>query len=139
MLSADTVLIMDQCFALDLFNEVMVMARKAQGKTFCECKSQQLDWLAVIPVGLKHFTLTGDLSLSSFPGNTANVRAGGGAEPLEHIALTNLNIVISKPIIFPLWLTCDISETFSKASDFESGGCSEFLGRTCAHIRTNTD
>jgi len=100
--STDPVLIMDQCFALDLFNEVVMAAEKFQGETLCRCKSQQLDRLGLTPVGLKHFPPTGDLSLSSFPGNTASVRAGGGAEPREHTALTSLNIVISKPIIFPL-------------------------------------
>lgn len=139
MLSTDTVLITEQCSALDLFNEVTMAARKVRGEMLYGCKSQELDRPGLTPVGLKHFTPTGDLSLSSFPGNTASVRAGGGAEPPEHTALTSLNMVISKPIIFPRWLTCDISETFSKASDFESGGCSEFLGRTCAHIHTNTD
>lgn len=118
MLSTTIVLIMEQCFALDLFNEGTMAARKVHGGTLCGCKSQQLDPLGLTPVGLKHFTPTGDLSLSSFPGNTAGARAGGGAEPPEHTALTSLNMVISKPIIFPLWLTCDISETFSKASDF---------------------
>lgn len=72
-LSTDAVLIMDQCFALDLFNEVMTAARKVQGETLCGCKSQQLEQLGLTPVGLKHFTPTGDLSLSSFPGNTASV------------------------------------------------------------------
>lgn len=65
-LSADTELIMDGCFALDSFNEVLMAARKVQGETLCGCKSQHLDWLGLTPVGLKHFTPTGDLSLSSF-------------------------------------------------------------------------
>lgn len=95
-------LMMDQRFALDLFNEVVTAARKVREEPLCGCKSQQLDRLGWTPVGLKHFAPTGDLSLSSFPGNTASVRAGGGAEPPEHAALTSLNIVISKPIIFPL-------------------------------------
>lgn len=65
-LCAGTELIMDGCFALDLFNEVLMADRKVQGEILCGCKSQHLDCLELTPEGLKHFTPTGDLSLSSF-------------------------------------------------------------------------
>lgn len=84
-LCADTELIMDGCFALDFFNEVLMDARKVQGEILCGCESQHLDWLGLTPVGLRHFTPTGDLSLSSFhwAGEGQSHRAHG-TNKLEH-------------------------------------------------------